>query len=108
MDDSKHLKKYPAPDLRFMGEGFQRERWLDSYLVTFPVSEIYNGGVIIGGVHYDGVEVGPPILDAGFKLISIGCGRQLNVIPPLATMYLRPPEVVNELPKDDDDIQREY
>ena len=78
------LKKYPAPKLTI------GERWLDSYLVTFPVSYRPNGGCVIDGEYYDGVEVPSPIIPSGYTLKSIGVGMMLNQTPPVCTMYLKP------------------
>ena len=65
------------------------ERWLDSHLVTFPVSYRYNGGTIVNGEWYSGYEVPPPKVPKGFELVSIGIGLQLNARPPYATQFLR-------------------
>ncbi len=56
--------------------------------VQFPSSYRYNGGTIIDGEWYDGYEVGDPIVPAGFKLVGLGVGLQLNAHPPLATQRL--------------------
>lgn len=66
------------------------ERWCDSFLVTYPVSQEYNGGTIIDGVWYKGYEVPAPKFPKGFKVVSIGCGLQHNAHPPYATVYLQP------------------
>lgn len=66
------------------------EKWCDSFLVIFPVSYRYNGGIVIGDEWYDGYEVVKPEVPAGFELVSIGCGLQLNAHPPYATRYLKP------------------
>lgn len=77
-------KKFPQPKVSY------GERWLDSYLVYFPISYQYNGGIIIDGIHYDGVDVPDPILPHGYTLKGIGIGWNLNCVPPRATMYLKP------------------
>jgi hypothetical protein len=64
--------------------------WCHSFLVTFPVSYRYNGGIVIDDEWYAGYEVPPPVVPAGFELVGIGCGLQLNARPPYATQYLRP------------------
>jgi hypothetical protein len=57
--------------------------------VTYRVSYDYNGGTIIDGKWYRGIIVNEPIIPAGYELVSIAVGLQLNAIPPFATMYLR-------------------
>jgi len=66
------------------------EKWCNSFLVTFPVSYDYNGGIVIEGKWYKGFKVAKPKVPKGFKLYGIGCGLQLNACPPYATMYLQP------------------
>jgi len=66
------------------------EKWCDSFLVTYPVSYRYNGGIIIDKKHYQGYKVAKPKVPKGFKLVGIGCGLQLNATPPYATAYLKP------------------
>lgn len=66
------------------------EKWCNCFLVTYPVSIRYNGGIIIDGKWYDGYEVVKPKVPKGFKLYNIGCGLQLNARPPYATSYLQP------------------
>lgn len=66
------------------------ESWCENCLVTYPVSYRYNGGIIIKGEWYQGIHVERPEVPQGFKLISIGCGLQLNATPPYATNYLKP------------------
>ena len=66
------------------------ERWNDSFLVTYPVSYTYNGGIIIDGKLYQGFEVPQPKVPKGFKLVGIGCGFQLNARPPYATAFIKP------------------
>lgn len=85
------LKKMPQPVIpaeRQRGD----EKWCYGWLVTFPVSIRYNGGITIDGEWYDGYEVPEPKVPEGFELISIACGLQLNAHPPYATMYLKPKE----------------
>ena len=65
-------------------------KWCDGFLVTFPVSERYNGGIVIKNEWYDGYEVVRPTVPEGYELIGISCGNQLNVYPPYATAYLKP------------------
>ena len=57
--------------------------------VTFPVSYKYNGGVVVEGQWFEGFEVGLPVIPAGYELVSLAMGLQLNAKPPLATMYLK-------------------
>ena len=83
MSDKK-LYKCPRPTLT-MGE-----KWCDSRLVTYPVSYEYNGGIVLDDEWYDGFEVPSPIVPAGFELVGIGIGLQLNAQPPYATAYLKP------------------
>ena len=66
------------------------ERWCNSFLVTFPVSVTYNGGIVIDGKHYEGYRVPSPKVPKGFKLVGIGVGSQLNARPSHATRYLKP------------------
>ena len=76
--------KCPVPKVKKL------KKWLKSYLVTYPVSIRYNGGIIIKGKWYDGFKVPPPIIPKGFELVGIGVGLEMNCQPPLATEYLRP------------------
>jgi len=74
--------KCPPTDLRgYWGEGKE---------VTYAVSYSYNGGIVIENKWYDGYEVPPPLLPAGYAIVGIGVGYQLNARPPLATGYLKP------------------
>lgn len=57
--------------------------------VHYPVSYSYNGGMVKDGKWYQGWIVNDPIVPAGYELVSIAVGLQLNADPPLATMYLR-------------------
>ena len=57
------------------------EKWCNSFLVTFPVSYRYNGGIVIGNKWYEGFEVPRPKVPKGFELYSIGVGLQLNAQP---------------------------
>lgn len=77
-------KKCPKPYLDI------GERWCNSFLVTFPVSYQYNGGIVIDDEWFDGYEVPEPDVPEGFELKGIGCGLQLNARPPYATRYLKP------------------
>jgi hypothetical protein len=66
------------------------EKWCDGYLITFPVSYRYNGGISVNNRHYEGFTVKNPKIPKGFETKSICCGLQLNAKPPLATrMILR-------------------
>lgn len=76
-------KVYPTPKLN------RTEKWADGCLVTYPVSYDYNGGIVIDGEHYDGVEVPAPMIPVGYELKGIGVGLQLNAHPPYATSYLK-------------------
>ena len=66
------------------------EKWCQSFLVTYPVSYRYNGGIIVDDKWYEGFKVKSPKVPKGFELVSIGCGLQLNAQPPYATVYLKP------------------
>lgn len=66
------------------------EKWCNCFLVSYPVSYTYNGGIVIDDEWYEGYEVPPPRVPKGFELCSIHCGLQLNACPPYATAYLRP------------------
>jgi hypothetical protein len=95
--DPVNLKEYPKPYLNY------GESWLDSHLVSFPVSYRYNGGVIIEGEHYDGVDVPDPIIPHGYTLKGIGVGLNLNIVPPYATYYLKPLPKVEEEEEEEED-----
>jgi hypothetical protein len=58
--------------------------------VTYSVSYIYNGGIVINDEWYDGYEVPPPIISIGYGIVDIGVGLQLNAEPPYATGVLKP------------------
>lgn len=62
----------------------------NSYEVTYPVSYKYNGGYVMHGDDqwYAGFYVPEPVVPAGWKLVGIGVGLQLNARPPYATMLL--------------------
>jgi len=66
------------------------ERWSESFLVTYPTSYRYNGGIVIDGKWYQGYKVVSPKVPKGFELVGIACGLQLNARPPYATRYLKP------------------
>lgn len=66
------------------------ERWCQSFLVTYPVSIRYNGGMVEDDKWYEGYKVPKPKVPEGFKLVGIGCGLQLNCHPPYTTAYLKP------------------
>ncbi len=76
------------------------EKWVDSYLVTYPVSYRYNGGIIVDGKWYEGFKVVKPKVPKGYKLTSIFCGLQLNARPPYATAYLEPLDGKKKLKKE--------
>jgi hypothetical protein len=61
----------------------------ESCTVIYPISQRYNGGIIINNEWYEGFKVPPPIVPDGYKLVNIGIGDQLNATPPHATMYLK-------------------
>ena len=65
-------------------------KWCESYLVIYPVSYRYNGGIVVGNKWYEGFKVTSPKVPKGYKLTSIACGLQLNARPPCATSYLEP------------------
>jgi hypothetical protein len=62
-------------------------------VVKFPVTYRYNGGTIVKGKWYEGVLVNKPAVPAGYELVTMGIGLQLNSFPPEATMFLRKKEV---------------
>jgi hypothetical protein len=66
------------------------EKWCNCFLVTYPTSIRYNGGMSEDGEWYEGYKVAKPKVPEGFKLVGIGCGLQLNSHPPYATAYLEP------------------
>jgi hypothetical protein len=78
------MKRQPRPTLNI------GERWCESFLVTFPVTYRYNGLVEVDGKLHSGFKVPAPKVPKGFKLVTIGCGLQLNARPPHATVYLKP------------------
>lgn len=80
------LKKYPRSVITEKTKG---EKWGKGKLVTFSVSQVYNGGITIDGEWYNGVSVPPPKIPKGYKLIGIGIGYQLNCVPPYATQLLQ-------------------
>jgi hypothetical protein len=65
------------------------EEWGISFLVTYPVSITYNGGIALDK-WYKGFKVAKPKVPQGFELVNIGIGLQLNCRPPYATSYLKP------------------
>ena len=79
------LFKCPPTDLRGNHPGTD-----DRMEVTYSVSYIYNGGISVKGIWYDGYEVPAPLLDPGYVIVSIGVGLQLNAKPPYATGILKP------------------
>lgn len=56
--------------------------------VHYRVSYQYNGGIVVGGKHYRGYRVPPPILPEGTAIAGLGIGLCLNHMPPLATGIL--------------------
>jgi hypothetical protein len=64
----------------------------DGCEVMYAASYEYNGGTAIGDKWYKGYKVPPPYLPAGYKLVGIGVGLELNATPPLATARLVPIE----------------
>ena len=58
--------------------------------VTYAAGISYNGGTVINGEWFAGYEVPPPIIPAGYKLVHIGVGLNLNAAPPMATALLVP------------------
>ena len=87
-------KRMPRPTMTI------GERWCNSFLVHYPVSVSYNGGITIDGKWYEGFKVPSPKVPKGFKLVGIGCGHQLNARPPYATMYLEPKDDKTVLKRD--------
>jgi len=65
------------------------EKWGSGYLISYPVSYRYNGGISIDGKHYDGFQVKAPKFPKGFQVKNVGCGLQLNARPPYATLYIQ-------------------
>ncbi len=61
----------------------------DSYVVNYPVSITYNGGIVYDGEWYKGFRVPPPEVPEGYELVSMAVSYQLNSRPPYATMLLR-------------------
>jgi hypothetical protein len=57
--------------------------------VRFPVSYRYNGGCIIDGDWYPGVEVPEPLIPKGYELVGLGCGLAFYCQPPESTQYLQ-------------------
>lgn len=72
------------PKLKKVGRG------CCGYLVTYPVSYTYNGGIVINNKWYEGFRVPRPSIPDGFELVDISIGLQLNAKPPLCTQYLKP------------------
>jgi hypothetical protein len=85
---SKKLFKSPVTDLRGHAPTEREE-------VTYDVSYTYNGGIVIDGEWYDGVEVPPPLLLPGYGIVGIGVGLQLNACPPQATGVLKPLHLIS-------------
>jgi hypothetical protein len=79
-----NAKRIPKPRLR------KTQEWLNGWLVRFPVSYRYNGGVVVGNKWYEGFDVPWPNVPRGFELVDISISLQLNAQPPLATYFLRP------------------
>ena len=77
-------KTMPKPGLTIA------EKWCNGFLVTYPVSYRYNGGIIYKDKLYEGFTVPNPDVPKGYKLTPIYCGLQLNARPPYATNYLEP------------------
>lgn len=74
----------PAPDLT------SKAKPGAEVTVTYPVSISYNGGTVVDGKWYGGYLVPDPIVPAGYELVDMGVGLQLNARPPTCTMKLRP------------------
>jgi len=64
------------------------EKWCNSYLVTYPVSYRYNGGIVVNGKWHEGYLVPRPHVPKGYMLTGIGCGFQMNARPPQATCMI--------------------
>ena len=60
--------------------------------VTYAVGYSYNGGTVVNGEWFAGFKVPPPIVPAGYKLIGLAVGLELNAHPPQATALLAPIE----------------
>jgi hypothetical protein len=60
-----------------------------AFIVTYPVSYRYNGGIVIGDEWYDGYEVDAPVVPEGWELKGMAVGLNLNARPPQATMLLK-------------------
>lgn len=59
--------------------------------VTVNCSYLYNGGIVIKGVYYEGVECELPILSPGDRLKPLVEGMNLNAMPPTIGMVLIKP-----------------
>jgi hypothetical protein len=60
-----------------------------SVTVRYPVSISYNGGTVVNDKWCAGYIVPPPIVPAGYELVDLCVGLELNAHPPMATKILR-------------------
>lgn len=58
--------------------------------ITYPVSYRYSGGIVVGNAWYRGYIVPKPVVPAGWEIVGLGVGLQLNCRPPYATAGLQP------------------
>lgn len=75
---------WPPTDLTFKAKPGER------VTITYATGISYNGGTVIDGEWFAGYEVPPPIIPAGYELVHIGVGLDLNSHPPRATALLVP------------------
>jgi hypothetical protein len=90
-NEKKKLKRLPRPKLIPASSADRaKAKRGEAHEVVFPVSYEYNGGITIDGKWHNGYQVPRPVVPAGWRLIGIGVGLQLNAQPPFATMRLEP------------------
>lgn len=81
----------PAPVIDVNRRGL--EKWAGGRLYPVPVSQRYNGGIVVklgeAEVWAHGFKVPAPAVPEGWELVSIHCGAQLNACPPVLPMLLR-------------------
>jgi len=93
--------KMPAPTIVLSNRQQKQFDKKGSVEVTYPVSCSYNGGIFLNpdgtldytwknpkSKSYSGCSIPRPIIPQGCKLVSLGCGLQLNAAPPYATSLL--------------------
>ena len=84
--------KCPPTDLR----GHHPTKRSERCEVTYSVSQIYNGGIVIDDEWYDGYSVPAPLMNPDCAIISIAVGLQLNAHPPYATCLMVPKAELRE------------